>query len=94
MLVGLSPNTGQLTKSESVAISASYSALSTTCWPRSLEKIGIVLAESRQPVVVSYLRNCANTARSSCVREIVTAQSSSSLIRARDLLRKIPADRS
>jgi hypothetical protein len=64
MPVGLSPNTSQPIKSESVAISARYPNLSTTRWPRSLEKIGIVLAESQQPVVVSYLRNCANTTRS------------------------------
>ena len=30
------------------------------CWPRSLEIIAIVLAESHLPVVVSYLRNCGN----------------------------------
>ena len=76
---GLSPNTGRPTKSESVAISTRYPNLSTICWQRSLEKIGIVLAESHQPVVVLYLRNCANTTRSSCVREIVTAQSPSIL---------------
>jgi len=64
MPVGLSPNTGQPVNFDSVAISASDSNLSTICWIRSLDKIGIVLAESHQSVVVSYLRNCANSARS------------------------------
>jgi len=65
MLDGLSSDTGQLKKFESVAISTSDSTLSTTCWlAAESEKIGIVLAESHQPIVLSYLRNCANTARS------------------------------
>ena len=67
MPVGLSSNTGQPSKSESVAISVSYSGLSTTCWPRSLETIGIVLAESHQPVVLSYLRKCAEVYDRGCL---------------------------
>ncbi len=55
MPVGLSPNTGQPSKSESVAISTRSPNLSTIRWLWRLENIGIVLAESHQPVVVSTI---------------------------------------
>jgi hypothetical protein len=40
MPVGPSPNTGQPTKSDSVAISTRYSNLSTFCWPPNTAGVG------------------------------------------------------
>jgi hypothetical protein len=56
---GLSSNTGQATKSESVAISASYSDLSTTCWPRKTRYCARGIPSAGRRVVFAQLRKCS-----------------------------------
>ena len=71
MPADLFPKTAEVGRSESVAISACYSALSTTCWPRSLGKIGLVLAESHQRV--GKADGVEGVSNSRCLRKLGSA---------------------
>jgi hypothetical protein len=52
---GLSPNTAPLMKFESVAMSANYSNLSTTCWARNAAELGDLVPKPPAP----YLGRCS-----------------------------------